>query len=362
MLISEECNYSWKNQIKPRNIFIDKSCLSKSYGRFIIEPLEKGYGVTLGNSLRRILLSSLYGAAITNIKIENAPHEFCSIPFIKEDVSEILLNFKEVRFKLPNRSPKTAFIKKNGSGNISSQDIYVSDPTVKILTPNIHICTITHEYGNFEAELLIQHGRGYVPALNNYDPTSSSGSLPIDASFNPILKVNYTINNTKLGQEIDYDRLIIEIWTDESIEPADALSISAKILKEHLQLFINFHEKKEEKPLPPPPAEINPPADKLNENLNRSINELELSVRSSNCLANSNIKFIGELVQKTESEMLKTKNFGRKSLKEIKDILHEMGLSLGMRLSNWPNSPEDKPINLADNKIPSSPVDKLPQS
>ncbi|QQG35041.1 MAG: DNA-directed RNA polymerase subunit alpha [Deltaproteobacteria bacterium] len=337
MLTSENCNYNWRSLVKPRNICEDKSCSTTSYGRFILEPLEKGYGVTIGNALRRILLSSLYGAAITNLKIKGVSHEFSIIPYVKEDTSEVILNLKEVRIKLSDRIQKIGIIKKQGPSIVSAQDIQI-DPSVKILNPNHYICTINKK-GIFEAEMIIRHGRGYVPAIRNYDPSSPIGILPIDALFNPILKVNYTINNTKLGQQIDYDRLTLEIWTDESIEPADALSLSAKILKEHLQLLINFQEEEEEEEEQDevsPIIENNDQDNRLDENLCRSVNELELSVRSSNCLANANIRLIGDLVQKTESEMLKTKNFGRKSLKEIKEILSEMGLSLGMSIANWP--------------------------
>lgn len=323
---------NWRTLIRPKNLIVDQDINSNEYGRFILEPLERGYGVTLGNALRRILLSSLQGAAISSIKIDGVQHEFTSLPYVKEDGVEIILNLKEINLRLYEVDCKIAHISKVGPCIITAKDI-IADTSLEILNPEQYICTLS-EGGSFNAELSIKSGRGYAPAKSVRDPEYPIGTIQIDSLFNPVRKVNYQITNARVGQQTDYDKLIMEIYTNGSVLPEDALGIAAKILKEQLSIFISFSE--DEEPVLP---EANQRMDKLTENLNRPVEELELSVRSANCLANANIRHIGDLVQRTENEMLKTKNFGRKSLKEIKEILSEMGLYLGMRISNWPTKP-----------------------
>lgn len=327
---------NWRTLIRPKGLVIDRDISSDRYGKFILEPLERGYGVTLGNSLRRILLSSLQGSSITAIKIEGAQHEFMSLPDVKEDGTEIILNLKEINLKLHEGAQKSARISKKGPCEIRAKDIE-ADPSLEILDPEQYICTVA-EGGVFKAELTVKNGRGYVPATQLRDPDQPVDCIPVDALFSPIRKVNYNVTNARVGQQTDYDKLIIEITTNGSVSAEDALGIAAKILKEQLSVFISFSE--DEEPILP---ETTQRVDRLNDHLNRTVDELELSVRSANCLANANIRLIGDLVQRSESEMLKTKNFGRKSLKEIKEILGEMGLSLGMKLTNWPAKPGTMP-------------------
>jgi DNA-directed RNA polymerase subunit alpha len=320
---------NWRDLIKPRGLVVDQESLSNTYGKFVAEPLERGFGITLGNSLRRVLLSSLQGAAITSVKVEGVEHEFMTIPEVAEDVTDIILNLKEVLLQIHTNEVKTIRIEADGPREIKAGDI-IADSQIEILNPGHHVLTIS-EGGRVRAEMTARRGRGYVPAEKNKVPGAPIGTIPIDALFSPIRKVNYQVTNARVGQQTDYDKLTLEVWTDGSVAPADAVAYAAKIVKEQLSIFINFDEAEE------PAEEIKPVEEqKLNENLFRSVDELELSVRSANCLQNANIKTIGDLVQKTEAEMLKTKNFGRKSLKEIKEILAEMGLSLGMKLENWP--------------------------
>ena len=321
---------NWRDLIRPKNMVVDRDTLSATYGKFVAEPLERGYGVTLGNSLRRILLSSLQGAAIVSVKIDGASHEFMSVPDVKEDITDIILNLKEVDLKiLGSGDGKTVRLEIQGPKDVTAADI-IHDDTVVLLNPDQHICTVA-EGGTFKAELVIKRGRGYVPASQFRQEGQSVGTIPMDALFSPIVKVNYNVTHARVGQQTDYDKLTLELWTNGAVTPEDAVGIAAKIIKEQVSIFINFNEEIEPD-LPEPEIK----EERVNENLLRSVEELELSVRSANCLQNANIKFIGDLVQKTESEMLKTKNFGRKSLKEIKEILHEMGLGLGMKLDNWP--------------------------
>jgi DNA-directed RNA polymerase subunit alpha len=280
----------------------------------------------LGNSLRRVLLSSLQGAAISTVKIEGVDHEFTTIPEVAEDVTDIVLNLKEVLIRMHTNEPKTLRIEAEGPKEIKAGDI-IADADVEILNPGHHICTIS-EGGRLRMEMTARRGRGYVPAIANKVQGAPIGTIPVDSLFSPIRKVNY---HARVGQVTDYDKLALEVWTDGSVTPQDAVAYAAKILKEQLSVFINFDETEEPVMVEAPKEEA-----KLNENLFRSVDELELSVRSANCLQQANIKTIGDLVQKSEAEMLKTKNFGRKSLKEIKEILAEMGLSLGMKLENWP--------------------------
>jgi DNA-directed RNA polymerase subunit alpha len=320
---------NWRDLIKPRGLQVDQGSLTNTYGKFIAEPLERGFGITLGNSLRRVLLSSLQGSAITSVKIEGVDHEFTTIPEVAEDVTDIILNLKEVLLRMHTTEQKTIRIEAEGPREVKAGDI-ITDPEVEILNPGHHIATFS-EGGRLKMELTCRRGRGYVPAERNKVAGQPIGTIPIDSLFSPVRKVNYQVTNARVGQVTDYDRLGLEVWTDGSVQPADAVAYAAKIVKEQLSIFINFDETEEPLVIEAPKEEA-----KLNENLFRSVDELELSVRSANCLQNANIRTIGELVQKTEAEMLKTKNFGRKSLKEIKEILSEMGLSLGMKLENWP--------------------------
>ncbi|MFO0614415.1 MAG: DNA-directed RNA polymerase subunit alpha [Polyangiaceae bacterium] len=320
---------NWRDLIRPKGISLDTEGSSEFYGKFVCEPLERGFGITIGNSLRRVLLSSLQGAAITAVKIEGALHEFTTVPDVVEDVSDIILNLKEVVFKAS--APKTYVVRvdKEGPGPVYAKDIQLVDG-LEVLNPD-HLIAILDKKGPLAMELSVNVGRGYVPAERNKTPTMSIGTIPIDALFSPIRKVNYTIQNARVGQVTDYDKLTLEVWTNGSVAPADAVAFSAKILKEQLSIWVNFEET-EETSYQASVGDDEP----LNENLFRSVEELELSVRSANCLQNANITLIGELVQRSEQDMLKTKNFGRKSLKEIKEILQNMGLSLGMKIDNWP--------------------------
>lgn len=321
---------NWRDLIRPKKLDIENGESTDTYRKFSCEPLERGFALTLGNSLRRVLLSSLQGAAITSMEIKGVLHEFSTIPGIKEEVTDIVLNLKSTLIKMHTEGPKTATIRKKGPCEIKAGDIEV-DSSVEILNPKLHIATLGEE-AEIDMELTIKTGRGYVVADRNREEDQSIGSIPIDAVFSPIRKVNYNVTNARVGQQTDFDKLTMEIWTDGSVQPDDALAFAAKILKGQLAIFINFEETAEEE-LPPEEEE----AEKPNENLFRAVDELELSVRSANCLQNANIKYIGELAQRSEAEMLKTKNFGRKSLNEIKDILAGMGLSLGMIIENFPS-------------------------
>jgi len=320
---------NWRDLIRPRMLELEDR--SDTYGKFVCEPLERGFGITLGNSLRRILLSSLQGAAITAVKIEGALHEFTTLADVVEDVTDIVLNLKEVLLRMHDSKPKVVRLDKEGEGRITAKDITLVDG-VEVLNPEHHICTLSRG-GKVHMELHIGMGRGYVPAERNKTPNMGVGTIPIDSLFSPVQKLHYTVTNARVGQQTDFDKLTLEVWTNGAVRPDDALAFAAKILKEQLTIFINFEEQPE-----PVESPVNEEQEKLNENLWRTVDELELSVRSANCLQNANIKYIGELVQRTEAEMLKTKNFGRKSLKEIKEILATMGLSLGMKLDNWPGT------------------------
>lgn len=320
---------NWRDLIKPRRMEADPDSATPTYGKFVAEPLERGFGTTLGNSLRRVLLSSLQGAAITSVKIEGVDHEFTTIPEVSEDVTDVVLNLKEVLLRMHTNETKTLRIEAEGPKEVKAGDI-ITDPDTEILNPGHHICTIS-EGGKLRMELTCRRGRGYTPANVNKVVGAPIGTIPIDSLFSPIRKVNYQVTNARVGQVTDFDKLALEVWTDGSVSPQDAVAYAAKIIKEQLTVFVNFDETEE-----PVVAEAPKEEAKLNENLFRSVDELELSVRSANCLQQANIKSIGDLVQRTEAEMLKTKNFGRKSLKEIKEILAEMGLSLGMKLENWP--------------------------
>jgi DNA-directed RNA polymerase subunit alpha len=320
---------NWRDLIRPRMLELEER--TETYGKFVCEPLERGFGITLGNSLRRILLSSLQGAAITAVKIDGALHEFTTLPDVVEDVTDVVLNLKEVLVRVHDAKPRIIRLDKEGEGRVTARDISVVDG-VEILNPDHAICTLSRG-GKIHMELHVGMGRGYVPAERNKLPNMAVGTIPVDSLFSPVRKVNYTVTNARVGQQTDYDKLTLEVWTNGAVRPDDALAFAAKILKEQLTIFINFEEQPE-----PVESPVNEEQEKLNENLWRTVDELELSVRSANCLQNANIKYIGELVQRSEAEMLKTKNFGRKSLKEIKEILATMGLSLGMKLDNWPGN------------------------
>lgn len=320
---------NWRNLIRPKGLVVERDSLSERYGKFVLEPLERGYGVTLGNALRRVMLSSLHGAAITSVRIEGAQHEFMALPDIKEDGTDIILNLKEVELELIEGHQKTVTITKQGPCEVKAGDIRV-DNNLRVLNPDKHICTVA-EGGMFRAELTVNSGKGYSPAAQFREDTQPIDSIPIDALFCPVRRVNYRVTNARVGRRTDYDRLELEVWTNGGVRPEDAVGIASKILKEQLSILINIPEDVE-----PSVMEAEEHSERFNENLLRSVEELELSVRSANCLQNADIKRIGDLVQRTESEMLKTKNFGRKSLKEIKEILSEMGLSLGMKLDSWP--------------------------
>ncbi len=319
---------NWTELIKPKRLEVDPETHSDTYGKFSCEPLERGFGITLGNALRRVLLSSLRGAAITGVRIQDVYHEFSAIQGVLEDVTEILLNLKQVRLKFLTEGDKTLHLEAKGEGRVKAGDIR-TDGTVEILNPDQHIATLSGD-GRLIMEMIAKSGKGYVPAEANKEENQPIGFISLDASFSPIRKVNYVVTQARVGQRTDYDKLTLEVWTDGSLTPENAVAYAAKILKEQLTLFINFEEEAEEVVEgPPEPQPI------FNENLTRPVNELELSVRAANCLRNANIRWIGELVQKSEQEMLKTKNFGRKSLNEIKEILQEMGLHLGMKLDNF---------------------------
>lgn len=326
---------NWRSLVRPSMLEIDQESLTDQYGKFEAKPLERGYGMTVGNSLRRILLSSLQGAAVTSVKIDGVLHEFSTIPGVREDVANLILNLKELKLKHHGEGVETITLNESGEKDVTAADIKTSQ-NIEILNPDLHIAHLGPE-GKLKMEMIVKLGKGYVPAERNKEEGMPIGMIPVDSIFSPITKVNYNITNARVGQRTDYDRLVMEIWTDGSVRPDDALAYSAKILKEQLQIFINFDEM-----LEPEELEETEEGPKLNANLYRKVDELELSVRSANCLQNANIKYIGELCQKTESEMLKTKNFGRKSLNEIKEILSNMGLSLGMQLDGFEVSDAEK--------------------
>lgn len=321
---------NWRDLIRPKSLIEeDRDAHTEFYGKFACEPLERGFGITIGNSLRRVLLSSLQGTAATAVRIDGALHEFTTIDDVKEDVTDVILNLKEVVFASPQAKRFTVRVEKEGPATVTAGDIHVSDG-LRVLNPEQPIATVS-KGGKFSAEIVVGVGRGYVPAERNKDPNMAIGWVPIDSLFSPVKKVNYTVTNARVGQITDYDKLTLEVWTNGAVKPRDAVAYAAKILKEQLQIFINFQE--EDEAVSTPSSETAAP---INENLFKSVEEFELSVRSANCLQNANIQYIGELVQKTESDLLKTKNFGRKSLKEIKDKLQELGLSLGMHIDGWP--------------------------
>ncbi|MGH9327636.1 MAG: DNA-directed RNA polymerase subunit alpha [Terriglobia bacterium] len=320
----------WRGFQKPKRLVCDVETLTDQYGRFQAQPFERGFGTTIGNALRRVLLSSIEGAAITAVKVEGVLHEFSSIPGVVEDATDIILNLKQIPLKLNLDDVKTLYLNVDQPGEITS-GMLQEDPDVEILDKNVYIATVS-EGGSLHIEMRVQSGRGYVSAEKNYEEDLPVGYIPIDAVHSPIRKVNYTVEAARLGQMTDYDKLTLDVWTNGSISPQDAVGYAAKLLKDHMAIFINFEEPSEtEAGTPEKSATIR------NENLDRSVEELELSVRSYNCLKNANIQTIRQLVEKTEADMLKTKNFGRKSLNEIKEILDLMGLGLGMKFDEKGN-------------------------
>jgi DNA-directed RNA polymerase subunit alpha len=321
----------------PMRVEVDKDAHSPIFGRFTTEAFERGFGTTIGNALRRILLSSLTGAAVTTVKIEGVVHEFSTISGVTEDVTAIVLNIKSLRLALHTDKPKTIRLKKKGPGEAKGADI-LHDGDVTILTPDLHIATLDKD-ATLDIEMTVKHGRGYVPAERNKEEGLPIGVIAIDSIFSPIRRVNFHVENARVGRMTDYDKLTMEIWTDGTISPRDALSTGAGILREHLDIFINPEERSEGKS----EAGYEESHREVNKNLSRSVNELELSVRAANCLKNANIKTIADLVQKSEGEMLRTKNFGKKSLNEIKEILSEMGLSLGTKVEASPYNGSPKP-------------------
>lgn len=317
-------NNLWTGFQMPRRLAADSDTLTERYGRFSAQPFERGFGTTIGNCLRRALLSSIEGAAITAVKIEGVEHEFASIKGVVEDATDVILNLKQIPFKIHSSGPKTLTITKQGPGEITSADIE-HDADVEVLDRDVHIATLS-EAGELNIEMRLKSGRGYVTADRNMDEDLSLGYIPIDSVHTPVKKVNYNVEAARLGQNTEYDKLSIEVWTDGSVPPEDAIGLAAKLIKDHMTIFINFEEDVEETPY----ANIERPPLPRNEILDRSVDEMELSVRSYNCLKNANIRTLRDLVQRSEREMLATKNFGKKSLNEIRDILHGMGLDFGM--------------------------------
>ena len=314
----------WRGFQRPKRLEFDAETLTDRFGRFSAQPFERGFGTTIGNALRRVLLSAIEGAAVTSVKIDNVLHEFSPIPGVVEDATDIILNLKQIPIKLHTDEMKTLYLRADKPGEVKAADLEV-DAAVEILDPDLHVATVA-DGGSLHMELRVKQGRGYVSAEKNFDEDLGIGWIPIDSVHSPVRKVNYLVEAARLGQTTDYDKLTVDVWTDGSVTAREAISLGAKLVRDHLSIFINLDESGD--------APIEPAGDGssvANEHLDKSVEELELSVRSYNCLKNANIQTIRELVQKTEAEMLRTKNFGRKSLNEIKEILQQMGLGLGMR-------------------------------
>jgi DNA-directed RNA polymerase subunit alpha len=317
----------WKGFQRPKRLECDTQSLTPTYGLFYAQPFERGFGTTIGHALRRVLMSSIEGAAVTAVRIEGVLHEFSSVPGVVEDTTDIILNLKQIPMKLHADHPETIRISVKGPCVVTSKDIEVNQ-NVEILDPDVHIATVGEE-GRLEMEMRVKTGRAYVPADRNFDEDLSIGYIPVDSAHSPVSRVNYRVEDARLGQTTDYDKLTLEVWTDGTVAPQDAVALAARLVQNHLAIFVNFEESGEDIE-----DAFGGEDEGLHENLNRSVDELELSVRSYNCLKNANISSIADLVLKSEQEMLKTKNFGRKSLVEIKEILSEMGLSLGMKLED----------------------------
>ena len=316
----------WKGFQRPKRLEFERETLTDRFGRFYAQPFERGFGTTIGNAMRRVLLSSIEGAAVTAVKIDGVLHEFSPIPGVVEDATDIILNLKQVPLKMHVDTTKTLYLRVEKAGEVKARDIE-TDADIEILEPDAHIATVA-EGGKLHMEMRVKRGRGYVAADKNFDEDLGIGWIPVDSVHSPIKKVNYLVEAARIGQATDYDKLTIDVWTNGSVTPRDAVSLSAKLVRDHLNIFINLEETGDLQQ----DSSSDTPRAASNENLDKSVEELELSVRSYNCLKNANIRTIRELVQKTEGEMLKTKNFGRKSLNEIKEILTGMGLSLGMRV------------------------------
>jgi DNA-directed RNA polymerase subunit alpha len=323
----------WKGFQKPKRLEVDRESQTERYGRFYAQPFERGFATTVGNALRRVLLSSIEGAAVTAVRVEGVLHEFSPIPGAMEDTTDLILNLKRVPLKMHVDHPKTLMLRTSEPGDVKGQHV-TPDPDIEILDPEAHIATLGSG-STLAVEMRVKQGRGYVPADKNFDEDLSIGWIPLDSVHSPVKKVNYFVEQARVGQDTDYEKLTIEVWTNGAVSPRDAVGLAAKLMKDHLQIFINIEEEEEEGESPAV-APSDEEKSVLWDKLGKSVDEMELSVRSYNCLKNANIRTIGELVQKSEAEMLKTKNFGRKSLNEIKEILSGMGLSLGMKLDDWP--------------------------
>ncbi len=326
----------WKGFQKPKRLDVDRDTQTDHYGRFYAQPFERGFATTVGNALRRVLLSSIEGAAVTAVRVEGVLHEFSPIPGAMEDTTDLILNLKRVPLKMHVDHPKTILLRTSEPGEIKAKHI-TPDPDVEVLDPEAHIATLGAG-STLAVEMRVKPGRGYVSADKNFDEDLSIGWIPLDSVHSPVKKVNYFVDQARVGQATDYEKLTLEVWTNGAVSPRDAVGLAAKLMKDHLQIFINLEEEDEEEGESPVVEVSDEEKGALYEKLQKSVDEMELSVRSYNCLKNASIRTIGELVQKTESEMLKTKNFGRKSLNEIKEILAGMGLSLGMKLDDWPQA------------------------
>ena len=327
----------WKGFQKPKRLEVDREGATEHYGRFYAQPFERGFATTVGNALRRVLLSSIEGAAVTAVRVEGVLHEFSPIPGAMEDTTDLILNLKRVPLKMHVDHPKTLMLRTSEPGEVKARHI-TPDPDVEILEPESYVATLGAG-STLAVEMRVKPGRGYVSADKNFDEDLSIGWIPLDSVHSPVKKVNYFVDQARVGQATDYEKLTLEVWTNGAVSPRDAVGLAAKLMKDHLQIFINLEEEDEEETGESAVVEVSDEEKgALYEKLGKSVDEMELSVRSYNCLKNANIRTIGELVQKTESEMLKTKNFGRKSLNEIKEILATMGLSLGMKLDDWPQA------------------------
>jgi DNA-directed RNA polymerase subunit alpha len=326
----------WKGFQKPKRLEVDRESATEHYGRFYAQPFERGFATTVGNALRRVLLSSIEGAAVTAVRVEGVLHEFSPIPGAMEDTTDLILNLKRVPLKMHVDHPKTLMLRTSEPGEVRARHI-TPDPDVEILDPEAYVATLGAG-STLAVETRVKPGRGYVSADKNFDEDLSIGWIPLDSVHSPVKKVNYFVDQARVGQATDYEKLTLEVWTNGAVSPRDAVGLAAKLMKDHLQIFINLEEEDEEETESAVVEVSDEEKGALYEKLGKSVDEMELSVRSYNCLKNANIRTIGELVQKTESEMLKTKNFGRKSLNEIKEILATMGLSLGMKLDDWPQT------------------------
>jgi DNA-directed RNA polymerase subunit alpha len=326
----------WKGFQKPKRLDVDRDSATEHYGRFYAQPFERGFATTVGNALRRVLLSSIEGTAVTAVRVEGVLHEFSPIPGAMEDTTDLILNLKRVPLKMHVEHPKTLMLRTSEPGEVRAKHV-TPDPDIEVLDPEAYIATLGAG-STLAVEMRVKPGRGYVSADKNFDEDLSIGWIPLDSVHSPVKKVNYFVEQARVGQATDYEKLTLEVWTNGAVSPRDAVGLAAKLMKDHLQIFINLDEEDEEEAESPVVEVSDEEKGALYERLGKSVDEMELSVRSYNCLKNANIRTIGELVQKTESEMLKTKNFGRKSLNEIKEILSTMGLSLGMRLDDWPQT------------------------